>query len=162
MPIELDEILSDFSSVAGRLALAGWPAAIETEYLPAPHRPKPLRFGHGAIYVFALASNDISQAGAGRILKVGRVGPNSNARFQFQHYSPASSRSNLAKSLLGHPALWTWLGVDQLDASTVREWMLNSLDRTNIYVPATSSELIPHLEIYVRARLGGSVYEGSA
>ena len=40
--------------------------------------------------------------------------------------------------------------------------MLARLDRANIYVPTSSAELIPHLEMYVRARLGGSVYEGSA
>jgi len=40
--------------------------------------------------------------------------------------------------------------------------MLGNLDRANIYVPADSAELIPRLEMYVRARLGGSVYEGAA
>lgn len=162
MAIELDGILSDFAAVAERLGLPGWPATIDAEYLPAPHRPRPLRPGHGAVYVFALADFDASQAGTGRILKVGRVGPNSNARFQSQHYSPASSRSNLANSIIGYPALWSWLGLDERDTHAIRGWMLTRLDRANIYVPATSAELIPHLEMYVRARLGGSVYEGSA
>jgi hypothetical protein len=162
MAIELDQILSDFATVAERLGLPGWPAAVEVEYLSAPHRPRSLRPGHGAVYVFALAAADASQAGAGRILKVGRVGPNSNARFQSQHYSPTSSRSNLANSILGYPALWSWLGIDHIDQSMVRNWMLTHLDRANIYVPASSAELIPQLEMYVRSRLGGSVYEGSA
>lgn len=39
--------------------------------------------------------------------------------------------------------------------------MLSNLDRANIYVPASNTELLPHLEMYVRARLG-SAYEGSA
>lgn len=142
--------------------LPGWPATLNAEYLSAPHKPKPLRSGHGAVYIFALADANTSDAGSGRALKVGRVGPNSNARFQSQHYSPASSRSNLANSILGYPALWSWLGIDQLDTSTVRDWMLTHLDRANVYVPASSAELIPQLEMYVRARLGGSVYEGSA
>ena len=111
---------------------------------------------------FALADSVEGEAGPGRVRKVGRVGPNSNARFQSQHYSPASTRSNLASSILGYPALWSWLGIKHLDPSTIRDWMLTHLDRANIYVPASSAELIPQLEMYVRARLGGSVYEGSA
>ena len=160
--MQLDGILSEFAIVAERLGLPGWPATLDTEYLPAPHIPKALRPGHGAVYVFALTATHAAEAGPGRILKVGRVGPNSNARFQSQHYSPSSSRSNLANSILGYPALWSWLGIDHVDRSMIRNWMLTNLDRANIYVPASSAELIPQLEMYVRARLGGSVYEGSA
>jgi hypothetical protein len=162
MSIELDQILADFAVVAGRLQLPGWPAKLAAEVLPAPHAPKALRPGHGVVYIFALAGHSTSQAGVGRILKVGRVGPNSNARFQSQHDSPSSARSNLANSILGFPELWPWLGIDVLDQSTVRDWMLGNLGRANIYVPAESAELIPRLEMYVRARLGGSVYEGAA
>jgi hypothetical protein len=37
--------------------------------------------------------------------------------------------------------------------------MLSHLDSADVFVPAASAELIPHLEMYVRARLGGSVFE---
>jgi len=170
MSIELDRIVSDFAEVAGRLGLSGWPAELDVECLAAPHSPRALRPDNGAVYVFALADGAEGEAGPGRVLKVGRVGPNSDARFQSQHYSPASSRSNLANSILGYPALWSWLGIDHLDRSTVRDWILTHLDRANIYVPAPSAALIPQLEMaalipqlemYVQARLGGSVYEGS-
>lgn len=161
MGIQLDGILSDFGIVAARLDLPGQPATLDTEYLPAPHAPKALRPGHGAVYIFALADTDTSEAGPGRVLKVGRVGPNSNARFQSQHYSSTSNGSNLAKAILRYPTLWSWLGIDHIDPLTIRAWMLTHLDRAHIYVPASSAELIPQLEMYVRARLGGSVYEGS-
>ena len=160
--IQLDGIVSDFAIVAEGLRLPGCPTTLDTEYLPAPHIPKALRPGHGAVYVFALSDASASEAGPGRVLKAGRVGPNSNARFQSQHYSPTSSRSNLASSILGYPALWSWLGIDHSDQSMIRNWMVTHLDRANIYVPASSAELIPQLEMYARARLGGSVYEGSA
>jgi len=153
--IDLDPVLDDFAAAAERLALPGWPAHLEAEYLPAPHSPRALRPNHGAVYVFALADHHTSRAGAGRILKVRRVGPNSNARFQSQHYWATSARSSLAKSLLGYPARWPWLGIDHVDASTVRAWMPGNLDRANIYVPAASTALMPHLEMYIRARLGG-------
>jgi len=160
--IDLDPVLSDFERSAEQLGLPGRYGDLDPEDLPAPHRPMALRPGHGAVYVFAIADHDTSEAGAGRVLKVGRVGPNSNARFQSQHYSPASARSTLANSLITYRLLWPWLGIDHLDAPTVRDWMLTHLDRANIYFPAASVELLPHLEMYVRARLGGSVYEGSA
>ena len=35
-----------------------------------------------------------------RVLKVGKAGQNSNARYMSQHYNPRSSQSNLANSLL--------------------------------------------------------------
>jgi hypothetical protein len=104
--IDLDPILADFPENAERLGVAGWPATLDVEYLPAPHRPKALRPNHGAVYVFALADHTTSAAGAGRVLKVGRVGPNSNARFQSQHYSPGSARSNLANSIVKYEVLW--------------------------------------------------------
>ena len=130
--------------------------------MPAPHTRRPLPRGHGAVYIFALSDRDTSLAGAGRVLKVGWAGPNSNARFQYQHYSPNSARSSLARSLVAYPLLWPWLGIDALDDSTVRDWMVTHLDRANVYVPTASRELGRPLEMYLRARLGGSVYEGAA
>lgn len=162
MGLDLAPILADFATAADRLGSPGWPADLDVEYLPAPHKPTALRAGYGAVYVFALRTGDLDPAGPDRVLKVGRVGPNSNARFQSQHYSPTSTRSNLANSIINYPALWPWLGIEAIDATTIRNWMLATLDRANIYVPAASAALIPPLEMYVRARLGGSVYEGSA
>ena len=126
----------------------------------APHRQPHLRPGCGAVYAFALSTNTTSTAGAGMVLKVGRVGAKSDRRFYSQHYT-LSAGSTLAKSLVGHPVLWPWLGISQLDASNVKPWMLAHLDRLHIFVPAESSEVLPVLEMYVRARVG-SVFEGSA
>jgi len=94
------------------------------------------------------------------VLKVGKVGPNSDARFRSQHYT-TSGRSTLARSLLAHRILWPWLGISQLDEATVKPWMLSNLDRMHIYVPASSLLVLAALEMYVRARIG-SVFEGSA
>jgi hypothetical protein len=117
--------------------------------------------GLWAVYVFALSQQARCEAGTGRVLKVGRVGAHSNARFQSQHYSAAAAGSTLARSLLKYRVLWPWLGIDRLDESTVRTWMLANLDRVNLYVPASNADLLPQLEMYVRAHVG-SVFEGSA
>lgn len=99
-------------------------------------------------------------AGAGRVLKVGRVGARSGPRFNYQHYGLAAP-STLARSLLKYRVLWPWLGIDQLDETTVKDWMLTRLDRVHFYVPAGHDLVCASLEMYVRARVG-SVFEGAA
>jgi hypothetical protein len=67
----------------------------------------------------------------------------------------------LAKSHLAHPIVWPWLGISQLDEASVKPWMLSSLDRLHICVPAGARLVLVSLEMYVRAGIG-SVFEGSA
>jgi hypothetical protein len=160
MLIDPDVLIADFSAAADQLGIDGWPCNLHGELLSAPHRQPSLRPGFGAVYAFALSAHTASAAGAGIVLKVGKVGPNSDPRFRSQHYT-TSGRSTLAKSLLRHPILWPWLGVSQLDETTVKQWMLLNLDRLHIYVPAGSLLVLTALEMYVRARVG-SVFEGSA
>lgn len=64
-------------------------------------------------------------------LKIGKVGPNSNARFTSQHYNPNSSNSNLAKSLINDKEFQIEIGYI-LDKDNVREWMKDNLDRIDI------------------------------
>lgn len=160
MLISPNELIVDFSAAATELGIDGWPCPLEGELLAAPHRQTGLRPGCGAVYAFALNAHSTSAAGAGMVLKVGRVGPNSDARFRSQHYT-LSARSTLAKSLLGHQIVWPWLGISRLDESTVKPWMLANLDRLHIFVPAHAPLVLASLEMYVRARIG-SVFEGSA
>ncbi len=56
-----------------------------------PHLPYGLINGMMGIYIFELN---------GVCLKIGKAGEKSDARFRSQHYSPKSSQSNLAKSVL--------------------------------------------------------------
>jgi len=160
MLTEPDVLIADFSAAADQLGIDGWPCSLRGELLPAPHRQTGLQPGFGAVYAFALSTRTISAAGAGMVLKVGKVGPNSDARFRSQHYT-TSGRSTLARSLLAHRILWPWPGISQLDEATVKPWMLSNLDRMHIYVPASSLLVLAALEMYVRARIG-SVFEGSA
>jgi hypothetical protein len=114
------------------------------------------------VYVFALGDEcgRRAPAGAGAVLKVGRVGPASGARFRYQHYG-FSAGSTLAQSLLRYRVMWPWLGIESIDESSVKAWMLTHLDRAHFYVPAGYAMLLPSLEIYIRARVG-SVFEGAA
>jgi hypothetical protein len=93
------------------------------------------------------------------VLKVGKVGPKSNARFQSQHYNPGSSNSNLAKALLASRGLWLYLGITALDESTVASWIKNHFDRDNFYLDAADVEHLGALEKYIKARFGPA-FEG--
>lgn len=69
---------------------------IEVALLGVPHTPVPLRKGWQGVYAFVLGTV---------WLKVGKVGPNSNARWVSQHYSPTRSLSNLPWSLMRYTHL---------------------------------------------------------
>jgi hypothetical protein len=157
-----EAIVAEFAAAASIARVEGWPCKIRAEILPAPHQYPRLPPGFGAVYVFALGSDYGSgtQAGTGAVLKVGRVGPASGPRFTYQHYG-SSAPSTLAKSLVRYRIMWPWLGIDELDDSTVKVWMLTHLDRAHFYVAAGHDAVLASLEVYVRARVG-SVFEGAA
>ncbi len=88
------------------------------------------------------------------------MGPNNKRRFRHSHYvAEARTISTLAQSLLAHPVLWAWLGIEHLDAGSVENWMLTNLDRTHFFLPGDRAQVRATLEIYIRARVG-SVFEG--
>ena len=163
MLIEPESIINDFCEAAANLNLPGWPATFRGELLRAPHKQQGPPLGFGAVYAFALSRSAVGEAGTGMVLKVGRVGPSSDARFRSQHYvaGAKAAGSSLAKSLVKHRIVWPWLGIENLTEQNVKAWMLANLDRMNIYAPASSSAILPSLEMYSRARMG-SVFEGSA
>ena len=162
MPIDPTVLANDFARAASSADIDGWPCAIHTECLYAPHTPPALPAGHGAVYMFVLGERLGSEApaGPGTVLKVGRVGPGSAPRFSYQHYG-TSAPSTLAKSLLRYRVLWPWLGITHIDASSVQTWMFTHLDRIHFYVLAEHNTVLPSLEIYLRARVD-SVFEGAA
>lgn len=159
--IDPETLVMDFAASADKAAISGWPCRLRTELLPAPHTPPLLPAGCGAVYAFALADASSAPCGAGTVLKVGRIGARSEARFRSQHYNPRSAGSTLASSLLTYRIMWPWLGIGHLDERDVKSWMLANLDRMHIFVPDDHPAVAASLEIYVRARIG-SVFEGAA
>lgn len=89
-----------------------------------PHTaPRRLPNGKMAIYTFIYE---------GDFLKIGKVGPNSNARYTSQHYHPNASRSNLAKSILDDIAMKK----NGITESNVGEWIKNNCRRIDIEIDA--------------------------
>jgi hypothetical protein len=87
------------------------------------------------------------------------VGPNSNNRFQYQHYSPTAAMSTLAASLLNSRVLWPYLGMPEIGADNVGRWMKQHLDRDHFFIAGQDGDLRSMLEVYLRARLG-PIFEG--
>lgn len=161
--IDLDAVVAGYRRAVRAQGMPE-PTELRIDHHPAPHVSPPLPGGWGAVYLFALCERHGTncEAGPHRVLKVGKAGPSSGPRFQYQHYSPRSARSNLARSLLAHRVLWPYLGIENLDETSVALWLKNNTDRFSIYIPASDYPAVAAtLETYVRGVLG-SVFEGSA
>lgn len=86
----------------------------------APHKYQKLPENSMGIYMFKYKDE---------FLKIGKVNSKSNARFTSQHYNPASTRSNLAKSLLQDEI---FCKKHSLTEKNIKEWMFENLDRIDI------------------------------
>ena len=149
--------LNDFEMVS---ELAGEPLIFvwdNVEFCPAPHeRPKKLPVGRAAVYGFWCH---------GEWLKIGQVGPKSNARYTSQHYT-GSANSTLAGALRGD-AEWAKRVANDVDAEApagitkdfTAEWIEHTTSRVNILLPPNHDALRRLLEAFLHVRLRPK-YEG--
>jgi len=144
-----DRIAADFITIA-RLAGVELPAgALTVESLPAPHAP-PTRLPAGkmAVYVFARGED---------VLKVGKVGAKSQARYTSQHYNPGSAMSTLAASILADRASHA---LTDEDAAGVGVWIRQRVDRVNFLIDERlGMRVLTLLEAFLQCRLNPR-YEG--
>lgn len=140
------EMLSDFYSAFDLWGLSLPKNLIRHELLSAPHEPKSLPSGNFAVYVFSI------KAPSNQVLKIGRVGPNSNARFVSQHYRPGRAKSSLAASLLkSNPPI-----VPEMLTDSIGDWIKSNCDRDHFFIPAklqNAQSITNLLEAYLQARL---------
>jgi len=130
----------DFATIS---LLAGFPVyenEIEIDFFSADnHSLKPLTPNKQAIYSFFYAD---------KALKIGKAGPKSNARFQSQHYYPNSSRSNLAKSLIGSDKYKPF--IKEIEVGT---WIKQNTNRINfIFSKDVPTRIITLFECFLQAR----------
>lgn len=141
--IDTESLVRDFLQVATLAGKSLDKSAVEVEILKAPHRP-PSRLPPGkmAVYLFSYGTS---------VLKIGKAGPNSEARYISQHYSAASAASTLAGSLLkgGED-----IGVTGLTAETAGEWIKKNTDRVNFLMKAEYGvSTLTLLESFLQCRL---------
>jgi hypothetical protein len=148
---KISEILDDFIEVCKLANIILTKDEIIVEILEAgeKHTAKPLRKGFMAVYIFLNINNDLCY-------KVGKVGVNSNARFQSQHYSSDSSRSNLATSILNDYELNNNVDIQ----NNVGMWIKQNTTRINLLLKGDVSILTLNLlEVFIQNRLKPK-YEG--
>ena len=137
------QLITGFLSVA-KLAGVGIPnGTVSVETLRKPHTPpSALPQGNMAVYVFLWGDH---------CLKVGKVGPKSQARYTSQHYNPKSSSSNLAKSILRQKSE---LGVSHLTETTVGDWIKQNTDRINFLLDHNLGiPVLSLMEAFLQCRL---------
>ena len=114
-----DQIRVDFLRVARVAGTDIRPDDIDIETLEMPHRPTPLPVGKIAVFVFSDSD---------RVLKVSKVGPNSNARYQYQHYGVWRAPSTLAGALMRDGDA---VRRHRLREENVGKWIKQNTDRVN-------------------------------
>ena len=145
---DLNALLNDFRKVTAIAKVSLSPDALSFKSLPAPHTSFNLPNGKSAVYVFIRN---------GVCLKVGKVGPKSNARFNSQHYNPSSSNSNLAKSIVARQGE---IGASGLTESDVGDWIKNNVDRVNFFLnDECDIFILGLLESFLQCRLQ-PIFEG--
>lgn len=135
---------------------------------PVDKKRLKLPSGMGAVYVFSLSEGSTAPAGPNRVLKVGKVGPNSLPRFRYQHYKEGSANSTLAGSIKFSKVLWEYIGLSGNVDSTIdfESWLIENTDRDHFFMGASeiflgSRKFYPLglLEVYLKGILG-PVFEG--
>jgi hypothetical protein len=107
-----------------------------------------------AVYVFSLSAThgESCPAGPRRVLKIGKAGPRSSARFQSQHYGSRRAPSTLAGKLVTMPEVWAYLGVGRQGMQDPGRWIREHTDRDNFYLDADTEHLLGRLELFLQAR----------
>ena len=101
-----------------------------------------------AVYVFAYGNT---------VLKVGKAGPRSQARYTSQHYNASSAPSTLAASLLRRGGE---IGVPDLRLESVGDWIRSNTDRLNFIMKLECGiATLTLLESFLQCKLD-PVFEG--
>src|SRR5437588_7349 len=91
------------------------------------------------------------------VLKIGKAGPQSNARYQSQHYQAARSNSNLSKSLVRGGER---VGAAGLTDENAGDWIRQKKKRLNFLLPsALGIPVLALLESFLQCHLK-PVFEG--
>ena len=144
----VSQIISDFIRIANIAGFNTSYSEIQHDLLKAPHEPRKLPDNYQAIYVFSMSSND------NRVLKIGKSGKNTKARFLSQHYNPRSCNSNLSKSLLNDAIFWKTIRYPKPNEDQIGTWLKRNTDRDNFYFLSDLGRYYLSLfEIFLQCRL---------
>ena len=146
-----EKLRDDFLVVAklGGIEIASENIGIEIRTMPHVP-PRNLPKGKMAVYVFSNKKY---------VLKVGKAGSRSQARYTSQHYNPGSAPSTLAASILKDENAVQEYSLNQQNIS---DWIKENTDRVNFLLDANTGKwVLTLLEAFVQCRLQPR-YEGFA
>jgi hypothetical protein len=144
-----EKAIEDFLVVAKLAGIELESAAITIEKLAAPHVP-PTKLPPGKMAVYVFCKGPV-------VLKVGKVGAKSQARYTSQHYNPNSAPSTLAASILLDRE---WLQLDDPDTAKIGQWIRTNTDRVNLLLDQKwGVPVLTLLESFLQCRLKAR-YEG--
>lgn len=147
--LEIVAACDDFVKVAQLGGVAIRDGDLQLEFLTAPHRP-PSRIPAGTMAVYAFW-------GDGCWLKIGKVGPNSHARYSSQHYLSGSAPSTLAGSLSKCRLIYD---NPSFDSGNIGGWIKQHTCRANLLLQTKHPrEVLSLLEVFLHVRLRPR-YEG--
>ena len=143
------QLLDDFLIVAELAGVKIQHGTVGVETLSMPHKP-PSNLPKGKMAVYVFSDKD-------RVLKVGKAGRRSQARYTYQHYNPNSASSSLAKSLLMDEDATIRYNINE---KNVNAWLKKNTDRVNYILDANLGiRTLTLLEAFIQCRLE-PVYEG--
>ena len=146
---QVENALTDFCAVAKLAQIIFTRDDLAVELLPAPHKA-PTRLPADKVAVYAFFVGGVS-------LKVGKAGPNSQARYTSQHYNAGSAPSTLAASIMRRPSVF---GLEMVDTKAVGTLIKARADRVNILLPSSFGDApLSLLEAFLHCRWK-PVFEG--
>ena len=147
MDINLENMRQDLIKAINLTDTNVNPDWIEISDLGCPHKTNKLPNGKMAVYIFFYKDE---------CLKIGKAGPNSNSRYENQHYDPNKSGSNLAKSILFDETF----NVKSISNKNIGDWIKNNTKRINILLnKETGIFVLNFVEAYFQLKFKPK-YEG--
>ena len=137
------QLLTDFLKVSALAGKSLNDEDIVVQHTKSPHVP-PTKLPPGKMAVYVFSHNQT-------VLKVGKAGPKSNARFCSQHYRAGSAPSTLAASLLkdAHSA-----AAHSLTIENAGIWIRQNTDRINFLLRVECGiAVLSLLESFLQCRL---------
>lgn len=144
-----EKLRDDFLIVAKLGGIKIKSDAIRIEILEVPHRP-PSNLPKGKMAIYTFSHEEC-------VLKVGKAGSRSQARYTSQHYNPGSAPSTLAASILKDEDT---VQRYELNEWNISDWIKENTDRVNFLLDASMGKWVLNLlEAFIQCRLQPR-YEG--
>ncbi|BBB48289.1 hypothetical protein [Pelolinea submarina] len=149
-------MIYDFLKIAEIAGIKSSYSEIQHDLWKIPQKLKNLPDNYQAVYIFSAPLLD------NKVIKIGKCGPLSKARYLSQHYNPQSCGSNLSKTLLQNDEFWDSIHLVKPEENFIGEWVKRNTDRDNfIFSENLGSHYLSLFEIFLQCRYN-PIFEGGS